>query len=401
MGGIFVSYRRGDSDGQARALVQTLSEIVGRDSVFIDVDNIGLGRDFRHALQERLDSCDHMLTLIGRDWLEAKDASGNRRLDDPDDYVRLEIAAALKRNISVTPVLLAGARMPLSDELPKNIRDFAYRNGTELRHSRWESDVEEMVSRLNLRRKRFRSTSRTWVLSAAFAVIVVGALVVTLREPTSQTPVTNAQEPASPGAPAKATSRLRSPQATETQSQAPATTTPSEPRPTPTTISPTTTTPPSSASTTTQPSKPPVVDSMEYSSFPAALSAAFADATNDFAKFKGEPEPSGINFIPKMKVTDGGIRASNIFHRDLDSAWGFRFVDDGPVNDELAESQKTQAAIEDVFRSNGLKVTKAVMPSKNIKVESYRYTRRPYVIEFNRGVLGTRFFHEIIILHMH
>jgi hypothetical protein len=94
-----------------------------------------------------------MLALIGPGWLDAKDASGNRRLESPTDYVRQEIAAALKRNISVTPVLLQGAAVPPAERLPEDIRDLAFRNGFELSHTRWESDVHEMVKRLGIRRR--------------------------------------------------------------------------------------------------------------------------------------------------------------------------------------------------------------------------------------------------------
>lgn len=150
MGSVFISYRREDSEGQARALFQDLVARLGRDSVFMDVDSIGLGRDFREVLQERLATCDLMLALIGRDWLDGKDKSGRRRLDNAGDYVRLEIAAALKRNIPVTPLLLHGAQMPSAEQLPADLADLAYRNGFELSHNRWDSDVQELCKRLGL-----------------------------------------------------------------------------------------------------------------------------------------------------------------------------------------------------------------------------------------------------------
>ena len=152
MGAVFVSYRRGDTEGQARALFNELADLIGRDSVFMDVDSIALGRDFRQILQERLGSCDLMLALIGPDWLDIKDASGKRRLENPADFVRQEIAAALRRNIPVTPVLVQGAQMPAPEQLPDDLKDLAYRNAFELSHTRWESDVAEMIKRLGLRK---------------------------------------------------------------------------------------------------------------------------------------------------------------------------------------------------------------------------------------------------------
>ncbi len=149
-GAVFISYRREDSEGQARALSIQLGDLIGRDSVFMDVDSIALGRDFRQVLQERLQACDIVLVLIGPNWLEAKDSAGNRRLENPADFVRQEIAAALKRNIAVTPVLLQGANMPGLDRLPPDLQDLAYRHGFEISHTRWVSDVKEMFKRLGL-----------------------------------------------------------------------------------------------------------------------------------------------------------------------------------------------------------------------------------------------------------
>ena len=153
MGGVFISYRRTDSEGQARALSLELEKLLGRDSLFMDVDSIALGRDFRQIIHERLQLCDVMLALIGPRWLDAADAKGNRLLDNPRDFVRQELAAALKRNILVIPVLLQGTPIPSPEQLPEDIRDLSYRNGFDLEHSTWESDVREMVKRLGLDRQ--------------------------------------------------------------------------------------------------------------------------------------------------------------------------------------------------------------------------------------------------------
>jgi formylglycine-generating enzyme required for sulfatase activity len=147
---VFISYRRENTAGEARALFNDLASRLGEGSVFMDVDSIALGRDFRSVLQETTASCDVMLVLIGRNWADAKDEGGRVRLGNPADYVRLEIESALKRDIAVTPVLVQGAHMPAAEDLPAEIRNLAYRNGFELSHNRWESDVGEMVRRLDL-----------------------------------------------------------------------------------------------------------------------------------------------------------------------------------------------------------------------------------------------------------
>ena len=190
MSAVFLNYRRGDSEGQARALFLELTKLLGKDSVFMDVDSIALGRDFRTVLQERLGSCDVMVALIGPDWLDAADSSGNRRLENPTDFVRQEIAAALKRNIPVIPVLVQGARMPASERLPDDLQDLPYRNGFELGHSTWESDVAEMVKRLGLQEQRPSASlppsttreahaqgsaiPRAWLLRAAALAVIIG-----------------------------------------------------------------------------------------------------------------------------------------------------------------------------------------------------------------------------------
>ncbi|MBV8088058.1 MAG: toll/interleukin-1 receptor domain-containing protein, partial [Alphaproteobacteria bacterium] len=115
---VFINYRRDVCAGEARALFNELRQRLGDASVFMDVDSIALGRDFRTALQKTLASCDLMLVLIGRNWTEVKDEKGRARLDDPTDFVRLEIETALKRDIVVTPVLVQGAHMPDPERLP-------------------------------------------------------------------------------------------------------------------------------------------------------------------------------------------------------------------------------------------------------------------------------------------
>jgi WD40 repeat protein len=182
MSTVFVSYRRGDSEGQARALKNDLVELIGKSSVFMDVDNIAPGQDFRHVLNERLESCGLLLALIGPGWLDAKDGEGNRRLGNATDLVRHEIAAALKRNIRVIPVLLQGVQVPSPERLPEDIRELAYRHAFALGHSTWESDVREMVRRLGLDKQAAVSSAgtrpvKTARLLAALAVIAIVAAV--------------------------------------------------------------------------------------------------------------------------------------------------------------------------------------------------------------------------------
>jgi hypothetical protein len=114
----------------------------------MDVAAIDVGRDFRRAIDESLATCGVLLALIGPGWLEEKNESGERRLDDPSDYVRMETACALRRDIPVIPVLVRGTKMPRSDQLPDDLKDLAYRNCVELTHARWKSDVKVLIGGL-------------------------------------------------------------------------------------------------------------------------------------------------------------------------------------------------------------------------------------------------------------
>jgi hypothetical protein len=142
LGSIFISYRRSDSSGESGRLSDDLIARFGSHAVFMDVDAILPGRDFRKTIHENVSRCSIFLPVIGPDWLETKSNTGIRRLDSENDYVRLEIATALRRDIAVVPVLVRGARMPKANQLPDDIRDLAYRNSVELTHSRWKSDVQ-------------------------------------------------------------------------------------------------------------------------------------------------------------------------------------------------------------------------------------------------------------------
>src|SRR5215813_7936336 len=148
MGSIFLSYRREDTEGQAGRLYDDLVGVFGSDLVFMDVAAIEPGRDFRKSIDQSLSSCGVFLSLIGRNWLTAQGASGERRLDDPADFVRIETGAALKRDIPVIPVLVQGAAPPRPDQLPDDLKELAFRNAVELTHARWDSDIQVLLKAL-------------------------------------------------------------------------------------------------------------------------------------------------------------------------------------------------------------------------------------------------------------
>jgi TIR domain len=144
---IFISYRRDDSAGYAGRLHEELEERLGAGQVFRDVEALRPGQDFVEAIDLRLRECRACVAMIGRDWLEARDEAGHRRLDQANDYVRLEIAAALGRpGVLVVPALVGGATMPNPDDLPPEINALGRRQAITLREETWESDVDRLAS---------------------------------------------------------------------------------------------------------------------------------------------------------------------------------------------------------------------------------------------------------------
>jgi hypothetical protein len=142
---VFISYRRADSAGSAGRVMDRLDRELGRDLVFMDVDAIPLGTNFSKVLHEEVAKCGVLLAVIGPNWLDARDEHGKRRLDNPNDFVRIEIAAALQRNIPVIPILLDGARIPKADELPEDLKELALRNGIEIRHASFQDDMNRLI----------------------------------------------------------------------------------------------------------------------------------------------------------------------------------------------------------------------------------------------------------------
>src|SRR4051794_33394012 len=145
---IFISYRREDTAGETGRLFDDLVRSFDEGSVFMDVSAIDPGADFREAIDENVGSCGVLLAIIGPAWCSIKNEAGTRRLDDPNDLVRLEIASALARKIAVIPVLVHDAKMPRPEDLPENLKELSFRNSVEITHTRWNSDVQLLTQAL-------------------------------------------------------------------------------------------------------------------------------------------------------------------------------------------------------------------------------------------------------------
>jgi multidrug efflux pump subunit AcrA (membrane-fusion protein) len=147
-GQIFINYRRDDAIGTAGRLHDRLAQTFGRNNLFMDVDHIPAGVDFVEYLHSQVAACDVFLAIIGPNWLNAKDGSGRRRFDNPDDFVTIEIAAALARNIRVIPVLVDGARTPKADKLPDSVKPLVRRHAVEVWNTHFGRDAEALANKV-------------------------------------------------------------------------------------------------------------------------------------------------------------------------------------------------------------------------------------------------------------
>jgi hypothetical protein len=147
--GIFLSYRRADVAPYARLLQSQLRERFPGIHIFmdldLDLDSSETGSDFAEVIRETVNSCSVLVALIGRQWATIADEQGRRRLDDPDDYVRLEVEAAFERRVRMIPVLVDGARPPRAEQLPAELRRLAQLNALELSYARFQYDVDQLL----------------------------------------------------------------------------------------------------------------------------------------------------------------------------------------------------------------------------------------------------------------
>jgi len=148
MEGIFICYRREDTAGHAGRLFDHLCEHFGKEHVFMDVAGIEPGVDFVESIETAVSSCEVLIVVIGKNWLECADTAGKRRLEDQNDFIRLETATALRRNIRVIPLLVQGAAMPPQDRLPEELKKLSTRQSIEISDNRWNSDVNQFVETL-------------------------------------------------------------------------------------------------------------------------------------------------------------------------------------------------------------------------------------------------------------
>ena len=146
---VFLSYRRSDSGGYTRSIHDRLVYLFSKKQIFMDVDDILLGADFVEIIENNLQDCEALLVIIGPQWLDCRDNDGKRRLDNPDDFVRLEIVTALENNIRVIPILVNAATMPAEDVLPDVLKPLARRQALTVSNEGFAYHLERLASVLS------------------------------------------------------------------------------------------------------------------------------------------------------------------------------------------------------------------------------------------------------------
>ena len=176
MPGIFISYRRDDSAGFAGRLADALEARFGAAQVFRDVQDIRAGEDFVQAINGSLAACHVLLAVIGPRWLTAADAAGRHRIDNPADFVRIEIATALRGGVQVIPVLVDGASMPGSAALPDSLSALARRQAVSLGDATWDADVLRLIGGIEQQLGRPGMNRRRWLIRSAGAAGLIAAV---------------------------------------------------------------------------------------------------------------------------------------------------------------------------------------------------------------------------------
>jgi len=183
---IFISYRRDDSKHAVGRLHAALKPHVknSKRDIFIDIDNIPNGVDFVEHLESQVSQCDVMLAVIGANWLSIVDpTTGQRRLDDPDDFVRIEVSSALRRGIPVVPVVLDGTAIPRADELPDDLKALSRRNSERIDHESFNADVARLVAGLPKENKastKQHESNKKSLLSTALKLVAALVFAVAL-----------------------------------------------------------------------------------------------------------------------------------------------------------------------------------------------------------------------------
>lgn len=185
MNDIFVSYRRSDSSAIVGRVIDRLETHFGKQHIFRDLDSIAYGEHFGQEITKALSGCKVCLVIIGDDWVDVRDKAGKRRIDNPKDWVRTEVANALEQDVHVIPVLVENAPMPDASQLPDNLKDLTSRNAAKVRDDPdFNVDMERLCKAIEKRlgrgaapvRKLFAQPRNMLVAAVILSVLVLAAI---------------------------------------------------------------------------------------------------------------------------------------------------------------------------------------------------------------------------------
>ena len=174
---IFISYRRDDSSGYAGRLYDQISAHFGEEHVFMDVADIGPGSDFVSVIEQKVGTCDALIALIGKNWLTLKDDQNRARLGNAEDFVSVEVLAALKRKVDVIPVLVGGAKMPSQRELPESLQPLSRHQALEISDARFTRDVQDLIAALEKGVGQAPFSQLRWLKPALIAAVLLVGLI--------------------------------------------------------------------------------------------------------------------------------------------------------------------------------------------------------------------------------
>jgi TIR domain len=173
MADVFISYRRDDTSGYAGRLYDQISAALGAEHVFMDVATIEPGSDFVKVIEQKVGACDALIALIGKNWLASKDEQNRLRLGSSNDFVSVEITAALKRNVEVIPLLVGGAKMPLQQELPESLQLLARHQAVEVSDAHFIREVADVIQSLERRGQKPALDVRKRINPGAVALVLL------------------------------------------------------------------------------------------------------------------------------------------------------------------------------------------------------------------------------------
>jgi len=429
---IFINYRRELSGWHALALYRELIKHFDRENIFKDFNTIQPGDDFVEKIEYALDSCDILLVLINKEWGELKDAKGNNRLNNIDDFVRIEIATALNRKITVIPVLFDGAPMPSADSLPEDLKKLSRRQSIEIDKNRFEEDTVKLVDRIKYiltppvklavspspiikpaakndpspvlpgikpgnRDKQTPFLQKNGLIITAIAAVIVALFFILPKISSHNNKATDTKQLADPTispvdsskSPGIIVDKNTGKAKTDQPIQEPANGIKKK-----------------SSKTNNQSLAGSTESHIQYNSFQAAYLAAFADAKNNFSNLKGDK----INntqpiYWTKMELHDrsygnGTFDVGNI--TEGESEWVFDFNCHGDKDKELESFNKIDNVIQGGFsRPTPMRFEKQQFAPRSDMKESYRYLAPPYRVEVLRMLPtpGSEFSIQILIYH--